>query len=149
MTRALEDLLLRFGEDAPSDLGSQLKWLEDASQAATSAAAELGEPADAAALDLRAALGAFVEFTRGPQGPGELMALEITVKALIARALHTLYGALSETYLALGKEDIERAKDCRELARLWSSLQKSVATGKPLRRDLIEKVSRTLQKLDR
>jgi hypothetical protein len=139
MTRALEDLLLELAEAAPADLPSQLAWLERASTAA--AEAELGEAGQAAALDLRAALGAFVEFSRGPRGRGEQLALEMTVRTLITRALHTLYAALSETYAALGRSDEqELGAECRELARLFGLLARNVEKGKPIRPEIMRKL---------
>jgi hypothetical protein len=138
MTRVLEDLLLDFVGEAPAELRAQLTWLERASIAASEA--DLGEAGDSAALDLRAVLGAFVEFSRSPQGKGEQLALELTVKTLLTRALHTLYAALAETYRELGQADTDLAPECRELARLWSQLQHSMEKGKPIRAQILRRL---------
>src|SRR5688500_18229296 len=132
MNEALEKVLLRSTEAASSDLTRQLEWLQEAAEACDSAT-ELGDVSAHAALHLRAAIGAFVEFTRGPQGPTELLVLQATVKAMLATALHALYGALALSYRELGRTKHPHRAECRELSHLWSGLQRSVAKGEPVR----------------
>jgi hypothetical protein len=138
MSAALESLLLRFGEG--DDLRSKLQWLEDAAFAASAATSDLGEPASRAALHLRAALGAFVEFSRGPQGDHERLALEMSVRTLTTHALHDLYGALAQSYRELGEADTPYRAECRELSRLWSMLEHAIEKGHPIRGDVFKKL---------
>jgi hypothetical protein len=120
--------------------------LQEAADAADSA--ELGDIGKHAALHLRAAIGAFVEFSKSPQGPTELMFLEVTVKSMLGTALHSLYGALAILYRDLAQEEHDRQRECRELSRLWSTLQRSVARGEPIRPAVFRKLENLRAKLE-
>lgn len=151
MTAALEDLLVGFADTDPTDLRSRLQWIEDASSAASRAAVDLGKPAEQAALYLRASLGAFVEFSRGAQGQTELVALEAATRTLIAQALYDLYGALADAYRELGKAegDVPHRAECRELSRLWSTLQVTIKKGQPIRPDILRKLDSIRARVER
>jgi hypothetical protein len=129
-----------------SDLKAQLSWLEEAADACDRAT-ELGDSARHAGLHLRAALGAFVEFTRGPQGPGEQVMLELAVKTLLGSALHSLYGALALSYRELGRTKHPYRAECRELSHLWSALQRGIAKGEPVRPDVFRKLEAIRDKI--
>ena len=147
MNEALERVLLRATDAMTSDLKAQLSWLEEAAEACD-LATDLGEPARHAALHLRAAIGAFVEFTRGPQGPSELVMLELSVRTLLGSALHALYGALALAYRDLGRTNHPYRAECRELAHLWSTLQRSVAKGEPARANVLRKLEAIREKME-
>lgn len=138
MNRALEEVLLRLPEDATSDLAAQLRWLEELILAAEQAT-ELGPEGARAALDLKAALGAIVLYARGSRTEADRLALEMALKTLVARALYTLYGALAATYGELAKEGPLRV-ECRELARLWGSVQRAVERAQPIPKNVVARL---------
>jgi hypothetical protein len=134
----LETLLLAF-PSPESDFKARLEWLE-ALALATSRAEELGDSGARAALDLRAALGAFVEYARSEKTPADDLALQLAVKALISRALHTIYGALASAYKELATADTAHDLECRELAKLWAEAQRALERGTPIPRVTIQKL---------
>lgn len=127
---ALVELVAKVDRAFDGGLASQLQWLEDA--AAALEVAELGDDGRAAALDLRAALGAVVLFSRdasNARDPKALLELEAVVRAHTARGLLTLYRAVAAGLHELAQEKGPSRAQVNELALAFDALVKGQERG--------------------
>ena len=136
---ALEDLLIA-GATPSADLHARLQWLEDAAAAAE--AADLGDDGRVGALHLRAALGAIVQWTRGPQDPATLVELDAVVRLLIARGTLALYRALAAAYAALVDARAPHRAACVEAKDAYLALARAVEKGTPVGDDVVDRLTR-------
>jgi hypothetical protein len=131
MNEQVEALLVCFPQVASMDLRGRLMWLESISIALADARNDFGEAGDRAALDLRAALGAIIVYANSAQSKRDLLTMELTVRALLARAMALLYGALSDAYKTLAITG-PHASECRTLSRVFKDVQRAVKRGDPI-----------------
>jgi hypothetical protein len=126
-TSALVDVAARMESAFQAGLQGQLQWLEDAATALD--AADLGDEGKAAATDLRAALGAVVHWSRGPQDPKTLPELEAVMRTFTTRGLATLYRVLAAHLRELADLRVAMRAACLEMASVFDALGKSVENG--------------------
>ena len=109
------------------DLAAKIQWVEDVAACIQG----LGKPGERAALDLKAALGAIVLYSKGKRTPEDRLAMEATVRTFSARGLYGLYGVLHDQYRELSLSG-PHAKRARELAQIFLELQKSMGSGQKI-----------------
>lgn len=140
MNDALIAVLARASEIAADDLPAQLQWIEDASIAADGAE-ELGPRGKRAATDLRAALGAILLWAQQGKDPSQWIAVEAAMKMYLARAQHTLYGALEDAFQTLAKSaPPEERTRCAAAARAFGRLRDAIGRGETPPKDAIERL---------
>jgi hypothetical protein len=112
-------------------LPEQVRWLEELTRVAASALDDA--PAQAAITDLRAALGAVVQWGRGPRTPESLVELELVFRALVARGSVGLYEAIARELRALAdvsaQQNAER-EACRSAADAYTDAARALAEGR-------------------
>jgi hypothetical protein len=145
-------VLERVGDLASGDLRAQLTWLHDASQALENE--DLGEGGARAALDLKAALGAVVVWSQGPQDPSTLVELQAVVRTLTTRGLVSLYQALSSTWADLASRKGPRGSDpnrlaAHQLADAYRTLAVRVGRGEPVPTDVVTTLRELRATVDR
>lgn len=88
----------------------------------------------------KAALGAIVVFSRGPQHRKDLVELEAVVRALMTRGLATLYQALAEAWDELARISPMR-DEARLLADAFRTASMSTSRGKAPTREVLDKIA--------
>lgn len=141
-TRALEDLLVTASELDKLDLRARLQWLEDAARAAE--ALDLGDEGKAGALHLRAALGAIVKWSQGPDTTSKesVAQLEALLRTLMTRGLLGLYRALAEAWDALARERAPHRAACVEVRDAFREAARALEKGAPVPASVREKLER-------
>lgn len=141
-TRSLEELLVAAGDLDKLDLRARLQWLEDAAHAAE--ALELGDEGKQGALHLRAALGAIVKWSQGPDTTSKesVAQLDVLVRALMTRGLLGLYRALADAWDTLARERAPHRAACIEVRDAFREAARAVETGAPVPPSVREKLER-------
>jgi hypothetical protein len=144
--RRLEELLLAVDGLEAQDLRGRLQWLEDA--ALTAEQLDLGEAGARGALDLKAALGAVVQFASSSMNDAALLRMEAVFQTLVVRGTTTLLQAIAADYHAIARvHGAPKRAEAEELGRAFDELADAVARGrKPPARtaERIEAVRRSL-----
>ena len=144
---ALDDVLARVADLTQGDLRAQLTWLHDASTALEHE--DLGDAGARAALDLKAALGAVVVWSKGAQDPSTLVELQAVVRTLTTRGLVALYQALSSTWSEIAARKGPHALHARRLADAYKALAGRVGRGEPVPADVVTTLRELRATLDR
>ena len=118
---------------------TQLQWLEDTAQALD--AADLGDEGKAAALNLRAALGAVVHWARGPRDEKTLPELEGVVRTFTTRGVVALHRALAAGMRALADARAPQRAVCLDLASIFDALATAQENGAPPPVDVLERLT--------
>lgn len=150
--RSLEDLLAAAGDVDGLDLRARLQWLEDAATAAAALDVDgaLGDEGRDGVLHLRAALGAVVSWSKGPDTSSKesIAQLEVLLRTLIARGLVGLYRALASTWETLARERAPHRGACIDLRDAFREAARAVETGQPPPPSLRERLERARGVLD-
>lgn len=127
--RTLAALLLDADGLAERDLRGRLQWLEDAALAAEQL--DLGPDAARGALDLKAALGAVVQFASSSMNDEAVLQLEVVFRALVARGTSTLCRAVAEQYRAIAKERAApKRAEAAEMAAVFDEIADATENGR-------------------
>lgn len=147
-TRALEDLLTAAGDLDKLDVRARLQWLEDAARAAE--ALELGDEGKTGALHLRAALGAIVKWSQGPDTTSKesIAQLEALLRTLTTRGLLGLYRALADAYETLARERAPHRAACIEVRDAFREAARALETGTPIPPSVRERLDRARASID-
>lgn len=133
MSRSLEELLGQANDVDALDLRARLQWLEDAAAAAEALDVDgaLGDEGRDGVLHLRAALGAVVVWSQGPDTTSKESAaqLEALLRTLIARGLVGLYRALASTWDTLAKERAPHRTACIDVRDAFREAAKAIERG--------------------
>lgn len=141
-TRSLEDLLVAASELDKLDVRARLQWLEDAARAADDA--DLGDEGKAGALHLRAALGAIVKWSQGPDTTSKesVAQMEALVRTLMTRGLLGLYRALADAWATLARERAPHRVACVEVRDAFREAARAVESGAPIPASVRERLER-------
>ena len=123
----LEHQLLAARDLGGADLRARLQWIEDTAAAADDAC--LDDDGKTAALHLRAALGAIVQWSRGSQEPSSLVQLDAVVRTLMARAQLGLLRSLANGYDALVQAKAPHRAACAEARDALRALARALEKG--------------------
>lgn len=136
----LEAVLLEAQSLDGGDLKQRLLWLERAADAADAvhaedAASNDGKNADDdgkdAGLHLRAALGAIIQWSRGPKDPATLPALDAVVRTLLNRGLLGVTRSLAASYDALVDARVPHRAACAEARDALLEMARALEKGLP------------------
>ncbi len=150
---ALESLLVEARALDGKDLETRLVWIERAADAADAAHAEAiaagadDDDGQSAGLHLRAALGAIIQWSRGPKDPASLPALDAVVRTLMTRGLLGVTRSLAASYDALVKARVPHRAACVEARDALAEMARSLEKGQPPPPSVADRFARVLASL--
>jgi hypothetical protein len=159
MTNDLSALLADGQALGTADFSARVRFLQNVVAAAKSAldvedATLLAEGAvldegQAAVRDLMAALGAIVQWSRGPRSDESLVELELLLRALLRRGLVGVYRAVAANHAAIAADpDLgDAAAESRVVAEVFAAAADEVAQGNELTPTTWERLARLRDRL--
>lgn len=123
---ALGRVLVDADAAARGPLAAQVDWLRAASRAVRDA--ELGDDGARAALDLDAAIGAVVAWSRGDRSDDTLVELQALMQALLTRALATIATATAGAWREVATDEDQRIA-ATEMAAILDDVARALQSG--------------------